>query len=136
FPMKPAASSRRATAPDAGVPAADTGPSVSFRRADFAADHDAIRAIRFAVFVDEQRVPPELELDERDPACIHLLCHADGAPIATGRIDVAYGGKIGRVAVLASHRRSGIGTALMHELHEIARQQGLASVWCNAQISA
>src|SRR5690606_4224227 len=107
-------------APGAGVPAADARPPVQFRRADFPADYDSIRAIRFAVFVDEQRVPAELELDERDPVCIHLLGHANGAAIATGRLDVAYGGKIGRVAVVASHRRGGIGTALMHELHEIA----------------
>ena len=107
-----------------------------FRVADYDADYAAIRGIRFAVFVDEQRVPPELEMDDRDPVCIHLLGYDGAVPIATGRIDFGYDGKIGRVAVLPAHRRGGTGTALMAELHTLARRHGLAHVWCNAQIVA
>lgn len=105
------------------------------RTADFGADYAAIRRIRFAVFVDEQRVPPELELDERDAHCTHALALAtDGTPIGTGRIDVD--GKIGRVAVAAAARGTGIGRALMEHLHRVAREHGLNEVWCNAQIGA
>jgi predicted GNAT family N-acyltransferase len=109
---------------------------VLFRVADYDADYAAIRSIRFAVFVDEQRVPPELEMDERDAVCIHLLGFDGTTPVATGRIDLDYGGKIGRVAVLPNHRRGGTGTHLMAELHTLAQRYGLASVWCNAQIGA
>ena len=106
-------------------------------RASFEADYTAIRRVRFTVFVDEQRVPEEIELDERDPLCVHILAYDDrGAPIGTGRLDVDYGGKIGRVAVLASARRGGVGTALMSRLHELAVESGLRSVWCNAQVTA
>ena len=106
------------------------------RVADFTGDYAAIRRIRFAVFVDEQRVPVELELDERDRDCVHLLAFAGDEAVATGRIDLAHGGKIGRVAVLAAHRGSGVGTALMEGLHGIARDHDLPEVWCNAQITA
>jgi predicted GNAT family N-acyltransferase len=106
------------------------------RPADYRVDFAAIRAVRFSVFVDEQRVPAQLELDERDAACIHLLATAAGAPIGTGRIDVEAGGKIGRVAVLAPWRGRGVGAALMGRFHDIAREHGLARVWCNAQITA
>ena len=106
------------------------------RVADFTRDYAAIRRIRFAVFVDEQRVPVELELDERDADCIHLLAFAGDEAVATGRIDLTHHGKIGRVAVLAEHRRSGVGTALMEGLHAIARDHGLPEVWCNAQMTA
>jgi predicted GNAT family N-acyltransferase len=109
---------------------------VLVRVANFAADYAAIRRIRFAVFVDEQRVPPELELDERDRACIHLLALAGDEAVATGRIDVEHGGKIGRVAVLPAYRRRGVGTALMAALHGVAEAHGLGEVWCNAQIVA
>jgi predicted GNAT family N-acyltransferase len=104
--------------------------------ADFTDDYASIRHVRFAVFVDEQHVPEDLELDERDPVCIHLLAMADAAPVGTGRIDLKAAGKIGRVAVLATHRALGVGTALMERLHDIAAEGGLASVWCNAQVSA
>jgi len=105
--------------------------------ASFESDYAAIRHVRFTVFVEEQRVPEEIELDERDPLCLHLVAYDDGgAPIGTGRLDVGYGGKIGRVAVLESARRSGVGSALMNRLHDLAAGAGLGSVWCNAQISA
>src|SRR5690606_15556101 len=87
------------------------------RTADFTNDYDDIHRIRFAVFVDEQRVPEELELDDRDPECTHVLAFDDaGTAIATGRIDVD--GKIGRVAVIESARRTGAGRAVMDALHE------------------
>jgi predicted GNAT family N-acyltransferase len=108
----------------------------SVRIADFDADNAAIRRVRFAVFVDEQRVPPEIEIDERDESCVHVLAFVDAAAIGTGRIDLAQNGKIGRVAVLADCRGRGVGTALMQRLHAVARDQGLASVWCHAQLAA
>ena len=110
--------------------------AISVRDADFAADQAAIRAIRFAVFVHEQHVPAALEMDDRDVACVHVLAFVDAAPVATGRIDCASHGKVGRVAVLASFRGLGVGRAVMGRLHEIARRAGLTSVWCHAQVAA
>lgn len=108
------------------------------RIADFDTDYSSIHRVRTAVFIDEQHVPPELEFDEHDPdpACTHVLAFDGDTPIATGRIDVSQGGKVGRVAVLAPYRRSGIGTALMQRLHAVAREHGLRGVWCNAQTAA
>jgi len=106
------------------------------RIADFGADQAIIRAIRFAVFVDEQQVPAEMEIDDSDPRCVHLLALDDDAPAGTGRIDIAESGKVGRVAVVASRRGQGVGTALMSLAHCVARENALASVWCNAQVSA
>lgn len=110
--------------------------TVTVRTADYRADHAAIRGIRFAVFVDEQHVPAELELDERDPFCVHVLAWSGDVPVGTGRMDLGARGKAGRVAVLAAHRGGGVGTALMEALHGIAREAGLDTVWCNAQVSA
>ena len=105
--------------------------------ADFERDYAAIRAVRFAVFVDEQRIPRELEMDDRDAACRHWLATDErGEPIGTVRLDLAARGKIGRLAVLARERGRGVGRALMERVHELARERGLKSVWCHAQISA
>lgn len=108
----------------------------SIRIADFDADNAAIRRVRFAVFVDEQRVPPDIEIDERDESCVHVLAFVDEVPVGTGRLDLAQNGKVGRVAVLAASRRRGVGTALMQKLHVVARDHALASVWCHAQLAA
>lgn len=106
------------------------------RTADFAADFAGIRAVRTAVFIDEQRVDRELEFDDRDPCCLHLLALHGAEAIGTARLDVDYGGKIGRLAVLAAHRGRGVGSALMEKLHELARARGLKALWCHAQVSA
>ena len=79
------------------------------RDADFTADFASIRLVRATVFIDEQRVPRELEFDERDALCRHVLAFDGDTAVGTGRLDLDYGGKIGRVAVVATHRRSGVG---------------------------
>jgi predicted GNAT family N-acyltransferase len=114
----------------------DLAMAIDVRRADSVRDVEVIRAIRMAVFVTEQRVPIEIEMDDRDAVCVNVLASVDEVAVATGRIDIARGGKIGRVAVLASHRRSGVGAALMAHLHRIALGHGLTHVWCHAQRSA
>lgn len=105
------------------------------RAADFTADFALIRSVRYAVFVDEQRVPEEIELDERDPLCSHFLALERDVAVGTARIDLERG-KIGRLAVLADHRRRGIGRALMKACHDLARASALDRVWCHAQVAA
>jgi predicted GNAT family N-acyltransferase len=97
---------------------------------------DAMRAVRFEVFVDEQSVPAEIEMDDRDPLCVHVVAWDNGVPVGTGRIDLEKGGKVGRVAVLASYRRSGVGTRIMAALEDIARNAKLDGLWFHAQLSA
>jgi predicted GNAT family N-acyltransferase len=105
--------------------------------ADFERDYAAIRAVRFAVFVDEQQIPRELEMDDRDAECRHWLATDErGEPVGTVRLDLDARGKVGRLAVLARERGRGVGRALMERVHELARARGLASVWCHAQITA
>ncbi len=110
---------------------------MKIRTAKFDDDYEALRAVRFAVFVDEQNVPVQIEMDDRDPVCEHVLAVSDdGSPIGTGRIDLGDSGRIGRVAVIAAHRRGGVGSALMRALHSLALENSLDSVWCHAQLSA
>lgn len=108
----------------------------TIREADYSTEEPAIRAIRFEVFVGEQHVPPGIEMDDRDPHCVHLLAFSDDEAIATARIDIRKSGKIGRLAVRSAWRRQGIGRSLMERCHEIAGRHGLAEVWCHAQLTA
>jgi len=102
----------------------------------YTAQPETLYAIRAAVFVQEQQVPVEMELDDRDPLCLHVLALANDMGIGTGRIDLEQAGKIGRVAVLKAYRHQGVGRQLMSALEQVAQQQGLETVWLHAQVSA
>ena len=105
--------------------------------ADYGIDHVAIRSVRFAVFVDEQAVPAELEMDERDAECFHVLARdLAGRAVGTGRLDVAAGCRIGRMAVLSDWRGAGVGAQILAALHAHARSAGHRSAWCHAQLAA
>ena len=105
------------------------------REAGWDADHHALRAIRKTVFVEEQHVPEELEWDEMDAYCRHVLaCTPDGSPIGTGRL--LPDGHIGRMAVLKPWRGRGVGSAMLTYLLTLARRNGFASVELHAQTHA
>ena len=96
---------------------------------------EALTAVRRIVFIEEQHVPPALELDELDRNSHHVLVTAkDGLPVATGRIGPD--GRIGRMAVLQAYRHQGIGAALLAALLDHARQNELAAVYLHAQLGA
>lgn len=96
---------------------------------------DALRAIRTTVFVDEQRVPEELEWDGLDEQCTHALAQtAAGEAIGTGRL--LPDGHIGRMAVVKLWRRKGVGSAILKELIAAAVDAGHDSVVLNAQTRA
>src|SRR6266487_7024734 len=78
-------------------------------------------AVRIAVFVEEQQIPREEELEDLDASAIHCVGYDDGKPVAAGRLVAADGhGKIGRMAVLPSHRGRGTGRAVLDELEREA----------------
>jgi predicted GNAT family N-acyltransferase len=90
--------------------------------------------IRFAVFVDEQKVPAEIELDEHDAACLHVIAREDGRAVGTGRL--LPDGHIGRMAVLKAWRGRGVGAAMLTTLIEAARARGDLEVALSAQTHA
>lgn len=110
---------------------------------------DAMQAaldVRRAVFIVEQQVPEELEIDEHDvdPAinatAVHVLLRAGGRAVATGRLLLDGHGEsnahIGRVAVVADERGKGLGTAVMRALQDEARSRGFRAVTLAAQLHA
>jgi len=90
--------------------------------------------VRFTVFVEEQGVPRDIELDEYDPVSVHAVVFEDEIPIATGRL--LPDGHIGRMAVLKNWRNRGIGGLMLTSLLERAKERGQPQVALSAQIHA
>ena len=110
--------------------------AIEIVRCELSTYSSAIRSIRETVFVKEQGVPIELEMDERDPLCNHVLALVNNQPAGTARLDIAHpktGGKIGRLAILKPFRRQGLGQLIMQEIEAIGREQQLPILWCHAQ---
>jgi YbgC/YbaW family acyl-CoA thioester hydrolase len=97
------------------------------------------RRIRTEVFIDEQRVPLEMEWDDADEQCVHAVAfNRLGQAVATGRLLPSQAGsaKIGRVAVNRVLRGSGVGRRLMEALMKAARDRGDKEIVLHAQRSA
>lgn len=109
------------------------------RLTDWQTAADRLRPIRTAVFVVEQRVPAELEMDDKDVLCVHALAEdQSGRVIGTGRLlpSAAGIGRIGRMAVTADWRGKGVGSALLDCLMGAARSRGDHLVELHAQLHA
>jgi predicted GNAT family N-acyltransferase len=92
-------------------------------------------SIRLRVFVREQGVPEEIELDADDSRASHLLATVDGKPVGTARIVIKNArAKIGRMAVLRSYRAKGVGRALLKRSIELARRRRAKVIYLHAQV--
>lgn len=121
-------------------------------------------ALRYAVFVQEQGVPLELERDAEDAGATHLVAlSSDGDVVGTLRMvlkvasaaprvpathaahddpvppdpdDLGHYGKVGRVAVRAEQRRRGLGAMMMRHIIDHARALDLDHLFLHAQLDA
>lgn len=99
---------------------------VGVRRVTTRAELEQCWAVRTEVFVLEQHVPAEEEIDALDtaPTTTHVLVEADGVPVGTGRVlsDADHPGEVhlGRIAVLRRARGLGIGARIVVALEGIA----------------
>jgi predicted GNAT family N-acyltransferase len=101
------------------------------------AQMDQAWAIRRLVFIEEQHVPEEIEMDADDAHALHALALDGDTAVGCGRM-VAHGDhvKIGRMAVLRELRGTGIGRRVLEFLMEAARRQGFRRAVLHAQLSA
>ncbi|MFE5580838.1 GNAT family N-acetyltransferase [Kitasatospora sp. NPDC056531] len=120
----------------------------SIRVAEGEADLALVREVRREVFIVEQNVPEELEYDEYDGTSVHLLAvGADGVAMGTGRLIFGEhalkltGGVegrvlLGRLAVLAAARGTGLGAELVRAIEAAGLERGAVEVELHAQVQA
>lgn len=99
---------------------------------------DACIALRMEVFVDEQGIPVEEEVDAFDEVAVHLIAKDDGVAVGTARlISNESTGKIGRVCVVKSHRGTGLGAKLIQSaLDYFKGRDEVNRAYLSAQVDA
>ncbi len=109
--------------------------NIHIQLADWHQGKEALMAVRTQVFVEEQQVPMELEMDDQDATCIHIKATTlQGQVVGTARL--LPNQYIGRMCVLKAYRHQGVGGKMLVFLIDIARKKGYKNVMLNAQISA
>lgn len=110
---------------------------LTIKRVENRSEFEQAYRIRLEVFVKEQNVPEEIELDEYDAVADHVVAYRDGEPVGCGRVflqeDYA---RIGRVCVLQKERKKGTGKLICEELIKIGKEKGARKFVLDAQVRA
>jgi len=112
-----------------------TAKNFTIRPATWSNDAAAIKAVRHKVFIEEQKVPEQLESDHYDTKSEYVVAKAnDGQAIGCARLQPD--GKVTRIAVLENWRRLGIGSEMLKELISIAKHRQQKTLYMHAQVQA
>jgi len=108
---------------------------INVQQAHWDTDQEQLLKVRTRVFVEEQQVPSEIEIDGKDADCFHIKAlNSENEVIGTARmLPTNY---IGRMCVLKEYRQLGIGGQMLSYFINYARQQQIKSLMLNAQITA
>ena len=108
--------------------------SVVIKVVETESEMEAAIGVRFRVFVSEQSVPPEEELDD-DATATHAIALSQDQVVGTGRLIFQDDGTvmIGRMAVDQEWRRQGVGGLILEHLEALARSQGMTHSVLHAQ---
>ncbi|WP_268821893.1 GNAT family N-acetyltransferase [Paenibacillus tarimensis] len=110
---------------------------VEVKRITLPEDLEHAYRIRRKVFVEEQGVAAEVEIDEYESQADHILVYYEGEPVGTSRIRNVDGvAKLERICLLPTHRKHGLGKLLVSELEAIAREKGLKKAKLHGQVQA
>jgi predicted GNAT family N-acyltransferase len=91
--------------------------------------------VRREVFIEEQGVPENLEIDGKDEESVHFVAYEEGDAVGAARLREYDGttAKVERVAVVESERETGLGQEIMAVVEDAARAEGYDSVLLHAQ---
>jgi len=93
--------------------------------------------IRTSVFVDEQKVPMEEEIDEFEDSALHFIGYENNVPIAASRLRwVDDFGKLERVCILKEYRGKSYGTDMINRMEKEVTKKGCTKTKLNAQTRA
>jgi predicted GNAT family N-acyltransferase len=108
--------------------------TITISLVQFSEHGDELLSVRREVFVNEQGVPEDIEVDGLDGDCIHALARCGGEAVGVGRMQAD--GHIGRIAVRKPFRGNGVGRQIMQSLIAEACNRGLPTVYLHSQVQA
>jgi predicted GNAT family N-acyltransferase len=120
------------------MPESELGSGVTLKLVETPSELEGSIAVRMRVFVGEQGVPADVEVDDADtaPETVHAVALREGVVIGTGRLLPDVDGKgphIGRMAVERQWRRAGVGGQVLEFLENRARELGFTRITLHAQ---
>ncbi|MGR9050807.1 GNAT family N-acetyltransferase [Halobacillus faecis] len=93
--------------------------------------------VRRVVFVEEQHVPLEIEIDEFDDTAIHFVGYVGNQPVAASRLRFVHGfGKLERICVMKEYRGRSLGKQIIESMEEVIRDYAFDKAKLNAQTQA
>ncbi|RNA69840.1 GNAT family N-acetyltransferase [Alteribacter keqinensis] len=93
--------------------------------------------VRRTVFVDEQNVPEEEEIDQYEKDAVHFVAYDGEKPVGAGRLRILDDiGKVERICVLKEYRTQGVGVEIMKKIEQEAKGYPIEDIKLNAQITA
>lgn len=94
-------------------------------------------SIRKIVFIEEQQVPVEEEIDEFEKEADHFVLYHEDNPVGAGRFrQFNEYGKVERICVLKETRGTGAGKQIMEGIERFALAKGITILKLNAQTHA
>ncbi|MED1472049.1 GNAT family N-acetyltransferase [Bacillus salipaludis] len=94
-------------------------------------------SVRRTVFIDEQNVPEEEEIDQHEEEATHFVMYHEGSPIGAGRFRLVDGfGKVERICIMKQARGTGAGKTIMNGIEDYARKMGIQKLKLNSQTHA
>jgi predicted GNAT family N-acyltransferase len=94
-------------------------------------------SVRREVFINEQGVSEEEEIDQFEDEATHIILYDGEKPVGAGRFRLVDGyGKVERICVLPSHRNKGAGKLIMEAIEQIARERSIDKLKLHAQTNA
>jgi predicted GNAT family N-acyltransferase len=110
---------------------------VTFKIAQTVHEREDAYSIRRTVFIVEQNVPEEEEIDQYEDESTHFVLYDDGIPVGAGRFRMMDDyGKVERICVLKEARNTGAGRKIMNGIEAFAQKQGVQKLKLNAQTHA
>ncbi|MCP4291415.1 MAG: GNAT family N-acetyltransferase [bacterium] len=109
---------------------------LTIRKAITEEDILKVMVVRGIVFIEEQDVDWEGEIDEFETQSIHFLGQCAGQPVAAGRLRILESGeaKLERIAVRQRWRGKGFARQMMQALLDETRPLGVVKLKLHAQV--